>query len=147
MMLSKNFIWGFFCLFAILLFCAINMNNGGFLLSNPLFQFFYFNFYEGLILDLEAELVLLGWGFSFENFGGLSGAASILTLACFVTVVIVLNSRRERWLVLDNSLLTGYLDRRYYKYLTLKLQSTWQQERGAIGLGRRLIKGFHSRRV
>ena len=60
MMLSKNFIWGFFCLFAILLFCAINMNNGGFLLSNPLFQFFYFNFYEGLILDLEAELVLLG---------------------------------------------------------------------------------------
>ena len=105
------------------------------------------NYYEVLILDREGELEVLGWGFAYENISGILLCAFILSLSCFVVVVITLNARRLRALLTDNTMLSGYLEKRHFKFLTQKVQNFWEQEVGSVGVIRRITKVFHNRRV
>ncbi len=143
----RVFLWGGCAFIAVLSFLLINIGNWGEWVDFPLIFRRRLNFYEMLVMSGEGELEVLGWGFGFENIAGTLCGAIVLTLACFVVVVIILNARRLRAITLDNSTLAGYLDERYFKYLTLKFQSTWVQEEGAVGTPRRVFKVLHNRRA
>ena len=103
---------------------GVNLSSWGEWVDLPPIFYRRINFYESLAMGAEGELEVLGWGFGFENVGGMVGGASMLTFSCFVVVVLILNTRRFRAITLDNSLLAGHLDERYFKYLTLKFQNT-----------------------
>jgi hypothetical protein len=145
--LGRNFMWGGFAAIFVLIIVLTGSSSWDNWLFAPLVHVRRMNFYEQLHMDVEMELEVLGWGFGFENIGGLILGATFLTIACFTLVVVILNARRYRWLTLDSSLLAAHLDERHYKFLTLKLQNITAQERGAVGPSPRIFRCCHNRRI
>lgn len=142
-----NFLKMSFLAFFILVVVSGNLSYWSELNIIPINIFFWHNYLEGRQLGIEEELEVLGWVIGYENLGGLYFSVFMLSLSCFVVVIVILAARRIKWVYSENSLLKGHLDKRYFKYTILKVQNFYMQERGSIGTPLRIFKVVHNRRI
>ena len=112
--------------------------------SFSFFSLFYFlsssirfvNYYEFLVLDMEGELELVGWG--LVAFFGCFWLVvfALLGLACILLVCFFIMLRRVGFLGIKSEI--SGLDRGWFR-----LQLDYEQE---LGFNRKLVRFFHRRR-
>lgn len=140
--------WTYLFMFLVLLIlvCSqIEMSNEIFYIT--MWQFNWINYYEVLIIDLEEELEILGWGLGFDNLLILCLISVILTMVCVCMVYIISSAKKSKFI---NYIIIyrSYLKQKcIHQFINLRVQSLYIQNYKRGYKIQRHFKMFHNRRI
>lgn len=95
--------------------------------SNLVFTVHWINHYELLHLHNSEEIECLGWALSTDNTLPTVLISALLTTACITAIVIIINAKKQKWIILKKTL---HLCTDYSRLITtaIRRQIIYQQE-------------------